>query len=471
MLYCPLLSFVFLCVATNVFAATCLLSKPALYNYIRVYSSTPNTEPLEPNYNMTKKYRKITDDVDESKALDEPGTSSSAKDRLIEENNKEASSTDTASDQTREHRQRITSDSLQTRTQDTLTETGAALPHASAISTNGGILAARTSTRSQVVLGKRSHSALEESPLADNVDVDDEDSPPMDFSALCEADQGDDQDTQGAIGSGGISRPPRNPSTFISPTYGVSWEEVMERECAGLTGQGLKRAEWRVRQRRARESKILRQQVSQRPVGRIQSAPVASRGGNASRGSDLQRLPAASGGFTTSLEEHPTALESTQPLHESWTHSSSLPQPSYSLAVPVPPTQTMMSGQRPGVLDSSQPAQQPRIPTPQSYQQPAQQQHQTLIPPPSSTYHGDFASPRGLGSLLAQLSELTSIISAQVQLQRRQQDLTINSIEMLSDLLRTYVTNERNSSAAQGIQQLSSSTLTSYPPQNLQNNH
>jgi hypothetical protein len=130
----------------------------------------------------------------------------------------------------------------------------------------------------------------------------------------------------------------------------------------------------------------------------------------------------------------------------------------------------MMSGQRPGVLDSSQPAQQPRIPTSQSYQQPAQQQPQTLIPPPSSAYHGDFASPRGLGSLLAQLSELTSIISAQVQLQRRQQDLTINSIEMLSDLLRTYVTNERNSSAAQGIQQLSSSS-TSYPPQNLQNNH
>jgi len=423
-----------------------------------------------------KKYRKITDDVDEVKAV-VPGESSSSaggKDRELEAKHNETSSTDAASDQTQELRQRTPSEPPSSRVIDSSAVPSPPPPPPQASSANssssnssgsGGVLSARTTTRSQGVLGKRSHSSaiVEASSHADNLDEVAEDAATaMDLSALCEADQGDDHDTQETVSNGGITRPLRNSSAFISPTYGVTWEEVMERECAGLTGQGLKRAEWRVRQRRARESKILRQQVNQHPAnGRIQSVPIMSRGGRVSNDHlHLQRLPAGSGGFANTLEDRSSTLDGAQTIHDAWTLSSSLPQPSvYSLSVSGGPAPSMLPG-RPGLLDTSQ-----------SVQQPSQHQAQALIPPPTSSFqnHNDFASPRGLGSLLTQLSELTSIISAQVQLQRRQQDLTINSIEMLSDLLRTYVNNERNSSAAQGIQQLAASSA--FAPQNSQNNH
>jgi hypothetical protein len=59
-----------------------------------------------------KKYRKITDDVDEVKAV-VPGESSSSaggKDRELEAKHNETSSTDAASDQTQELRQRTPSE-------------------------------------------------------------------------------------------------------------------------------------------------------------------------------------------------------------------------------------------------------------------------------------------------------------------------------------------------------------------------
>ena len=368
---------------------------------------------------MTRKYRKVADTPEEEGVVEEVRTST---------NNKSKSDSKTY------EQEQSMSDQRQTYTSDSQSAIG----HLS-FQTGVG-----TSTQNQGVLGKRTHGdAIDDNQHGggDDVEEADDSESPMDFSTFHDIEQQNNHDLSTGTESL-LSKPFRNIATRRS------WDEIMEKECAGLTGQGLKRAEWRVRQRRARETKILRQQNnrgSSGQFGRLQSAPIATRsdsGGIILQSSDL-RLPPVSVGFTNPLENHQSSSHIiAQPIQDSsWALA---PHPSiFSFSANVP-SQGIISGPQPSLSSGT------TLPSP-SPNHPSTQQTQL----PSFT-NNDFSAsaPRSLGSLLSQLSELTGIISAQVQLQRRQQDLTINSIEMLSDLVRTFQSNERiltNVSAARHL--------------------
>ena len=365
---------------------------------------------------MPRKYRKVADTIEEEGVLEDIRTST---------NNKSKSDS-----KTYEQAQSML-DQRQTYTGDSQSAIGHLLE---SVNSNNLLSHSHSSTQNQGVLGKRTLTdAIDDNQQGggDDVEEADDSESPMDFSTLHDIEQQQNNHDLSTGTESLLSKPFRNIATRRS------WDEIMEKECAGLTGQGLKRAEWRVRQRRARETKILRQQNNLRSsgqFGRLQSAPVATRsdsGGIILQSSDL-RLPPVSVGFTNPLENHQSSSHIiAQPIQDSsWTLA---PHPSiFSLSANVP-SQGIISGPQPSLSGGA------TLPSPSPTHSSTQQ---TQL---SSYTNTDFSAsaPRSLGSLLSQLSELAGIISAQVQLQRRQQDLTINSIEMLSDLVRSFQSNER----------------------------